>query len=267
MIDASDLLDVFAESMLKAVGSNKPRLSNWIASDLGGVIEYMDKPSIEKLVDIAAGFLAASPKVLDFGCGDGGHRQFFERKAIEWTGLDYGDSIDPTARKRIESGFSGKVVLYDGTVFPFNDGEFDAVWSYQSLEHVHSAEQAISEISRVLAPKGVLAGSVSFLEPYHARSTFSYTPYGFKFLCERSGLKLRKIFPTIDGASLVLRGFFMILGIDVTEGDNWNKMMKDGGAFNRVLKRHAQAHGMEKDLAEGMAQFCGHFYFVAQKDA
>jgi hypothetical protein len=47
-----------------------------------------------------------------------------------------------------------------------------------------------AEISRVLKARGYFMGATSFLEPYHAQSTYSYTPYGFRLICERHGLKL-----------------------------------------------------------------------------
>jgi SAM-dependent methyltransferase len=158
-----------------------------------------------------------------------------------------------------------RVHKYDGGRFPFEDGKFDTVWSFQSLEHVNSAEETFAEIARVLKVDGILFGSTSFLEPYHARSTFCYTPYGFKLLCNKYGLELHKIFPSIEGLSLTFRHLFMMLGAGESEWGNWAKMMRGGGAFFEALRERADDSGERHNLAEAMAQICGQFYFVAQK--
>jgi hypothetical protein len=42
----------------------------------------------------------------------------------------------------------------------------------------------------VLKVGGYLVGSVSHLEPYHGYSTFNYTPYGFRIICQRYALEV-----------------------------------------------------------------------------
>lgn len=262
MLDASDMLANFADAVLRSANNSGhvSRYSNWVGHDLNGAISLIDEISPRRLIELT--IPNQTGRVLDFGCGDGPHKAFLEATGLQWTGLDYAGSIDPTAINR-ETGFDNAVVKYDGKTFPFHDALFDVVWSYQSLEHVHSAEETFREIARVLKPGGTLLGSTSFLEAYHARSTFCYSPYGFKLLCDRYGLTLQKLYPTLDGLSLVFRHLFMSLGMDPAEYDDWGKMMNDGGAFFRVLRRRADVTGDHQNLAEAMAQVCGQFYFVA----
>ena len=51
---------------------------------------------------------------------------------------------------------------------PFRDGVFDAVFSFNVLEHVRDPFAAASELIRVLKPGGELYTVVPFLQPYHA---------------------------------------------------------------------------------------------------
>lgn len=261
MLDASDMIASFADTVLRSTDGKKPRFSNWIGKDLNGAISLIDNASPGRLIELAA---PKQGRVLDFGCGSGPHKAMLEKAGLTWTGLDYDASMDPTARNRTDT-FDNIVIKYDGNTFPFDDDTFDAIWSFQSLEHVNSADDTFREISRVLNPDGTFFGSASFLEAYHARSTFCYTPYGFKVLCDRHGLILEKIHPSIDGLSLVLRHFFLMLGADESEYGDWKKMMKGGGAFFEALRKRAAATGDEKQLAEAMVQMCGHFYFVAKR--
>jgi|ERR1017187_227188 SAM-dependent methyltransferase len=43
---------------------------------------------------------------------------------------------------------------YGGTAFPFDDGEFDLVFSWSAFEHVHDVPAVLSEIRRVLSADG-----------------------------------------------------------------------------------------------------------------
>jgi len=234
--------------------------------DLNGAIDLLDEAKPQPLIDYVARAHAVTrgQTVLDFGCGEAPHKSLLERAGFRWVGLDYEAAIDPTALNRSQR-LDAQVHKYDGGRFPFDAEVFDAVWSYQSLEHVNSAEEAFSEIARVLKPGGVLFGSTSFLEPYHARSTFCYTPYGFKLLCDRNHLAVRKVFPSIDGLSLVFRHLFMMLGAEQSEWADWTKMMRGGGAFFEALRARAQESQGHGDLAEAMTQICGRFFFVAQR--
>lgn len=266
MLDASDILQTFANAILLTTRNDRPRFSNWIAHDLNGAIDLLEVADPVHLIDYAtrAHGITRGQIVLDFGCGDGPHRSLLERAGFCWVGLDYEATTDPAALNRSQS-FDAQVQKYDGGRFPFEAATFDAVWSYQSLEHVHSAEQTFSEIARVLKPGGFLFGSTSFLEPYHARSTFCYTPYGFKLLCDRNHLSVRKVFPSIDGPSLVFRHLLMMLGAEHAEWGDWTKMMRRGGAFFEALRARAQESQEQDSLAEAMAQICGQFFFVAQR--
>jgi len=52
--------------------------------------------------------------------------------------------------------FHKPFVEASATSMPFKDGEFDAIWTINVLEHVPKPEQALSEMRRVLRDKGLL---------------------------------------------------------------------------------------------------------------
>jgi ubiquinone/menaquinone biosynthesis C-methylase UbiE len=112
-------------------------------------------------------------QVLDLGCGDG-----------TLTGV-LADAAEPRSAKsggvaRIaESGASGSVVGVDVAesalrrarawhptlafalapidgALPFDDGSFDVVWSSEVIEHVSDTARWLSEVRRVLVPRGRL---------------------------------------------------------------------------------------------------------------
>lgn len=85
-------------------------------------------------------------RVLVLGCGRGYEVEALEREGFDATGID----VDH---------YTG-MMWYDGTRLPFDDGAFDAVASFQVLEHVEDERMYLSEARRVLVPEGKLVVSV-----------------------------------------------------------------------------------------------------------
>jgi len=243
----------------------RPRMGSWLAPAMPGLLEIAPNAPpqflAQHLVESQKAEQKPDKRLLDFGCGSAPHRALLKQYGFQWTGLDLRDSTDPAALARVEGPTPEKVALYDGSALPFGDQSFGVIWSYQSFEHVPNAEASMSECARVLCTGGLFSGSVSFLEPYHARSTFSYTPYGFHQLCERHGLKTVKIFIRNDGISLALRTFLSMLGFE----SQWNALMERGGIFGRALHRVAEDAGITPSLADAVGAIAGHFLFIARK--
>jgi SAM-dependent methyltransferase len=147
-----------------------------------------------------------SPKVvMDLGCGRGDSVDRFRASApdVDWVGVDIPLSQEVAQRQRTDARF----VTYDGQTLPFEDATFDLVYSEQVLEHVRDPVLHLREIGRVLRPGGALIGSTSQLEPYHSRSYWNYTVFGFAELVAEAGLGLEELRPGIDGVTLVLRSY------------------------------------------------------------
>ena len=60
------------------------------------------------------------------------------------------------ARRRLSSGYRGKVNIYEADVaaIPCPDGHFDAVFDFGALHHIPNNSKAIGEIARVLKSEG-----------------------------------------------------------------------------------------------------------------
>ena len=94
--------------------------------------------------------------VLDVGCGGGLLAEEFARLNCRVTGIDPSEASLAIARQHAQQ--SGLDVTYQAGVgehLPFADKSFDIIVCCDVLEHVHSIEQVIKEIARVLTPEGI----------------------------------------------------------------------------------------------------------------
>jgi SAM-dependent methyltransferase len=57
--------------------------------------------------------------------------------------------------------------ICDAHDLPFEDGSFDVVFAESVLEHVCDPQRCVSEIVRVLSPRGVVCAMTPFLQPVH----------------------------------------------------------------------------------------------------
>ncbi|MFH1696466.1 MAG: class I SAM-dependent methyltransferase [Candidatus Diapherotrites archaeon] len=105
--------------------------------------------------EFAKGMLRKGCAVLEIGCGEGYGTSALAGKAGMITGLDVDKK---TIAHASEKYGSGKCVFeeYDGTKIPHSAGTFDAVVSFQTIEHVRDDVNLISEARRVLKKGGVL---------------------------------------------------------------------------------------------------------------
>ncbi len=101
--------------------------------------------------------------VLDLGCGDGLFGQMLFKKGPEY-GLDRSLSELYTARQR---GVYRALVCADMAWMPFADGTFATILSNGVLEHVRDLRRALTEIARVLHPKGRLIFTVPIVTTQH----------------------------------------------------------------------------------------------------
>lgn len=99
-------------------------------------------------------FVQIQPQsILDYGCGVGA-----------WLGLlsstfphaqIYGVDVSKTAIDKAKSRFPGHHFhTLDGLRAPFEDAQFDLVFSYHVLEHVDDIDLSVKDIARMLMPGG-----------------------------------------------------------------------------------------------------------------
>lgn len=140
-------------------------------------------------------------RILDLGCGEGKTYFYCSRKwpTCKWNGLEI------RIRDTVPAEIRPAILEYDGVKIPFPGKQFDIVYCHQVFEHVLHPRALLSEVKRVLKPGGYFVGSLSYLEPYHARSLWNYTPFGVVTLFEEAGFSVTEINPGIDGPTLFIR--------------------------------------------------------------
>lgn len=132
-------------------------------------------------------------KVLDVGCGSKPYQLLFS--GTQYIGLELKGSIRDAD------------YYYDGITFPFEDGEFDTVFSSEVLEHVFRPEQFISEIHRVLKKGGLLLLTVPFVwdeheQPYdYAR----YSSFGLHHLLTQGGFDIMEQYKSMNDARCIFQ--------------------------------------------------------------
>lgn len=100
-------------------------------------------------------------RVLEIGVGGGVDTAEFLRNGAEVVSVDFSElSVKNASQLFKESGLNGNVLLSDAKLLPFNDSEFDVVYSYGVIHHIPDVEKVLGEISRVLCPGGTFMGMV-----------------------------------------------------------------------------------------------------------
>ncbi|MFM9872839.1 MAG: class I SAM-dependent methyltransferase [Fimbriimonadaceae bacterium] len=97
----------------------------------------------------------ANPTLLDVGCGTGAVLNELEKR-----GQAVGIDLSHEALKFSKERGLNHLVYANAENLPFTDGQFDAVLSLDTIEHVPNHQAAAAEIYRVLKPGGVFVMNV-----------------------------------------------------------------------------------------------------------
>ena len=109
-------------------------------------------------------------KVLEIGCGLGAHTEMLCKSGANVTSIDLAPQSIITTSKRLElKGLNANVFEADAENLPFDDEEFDLVWSWGVIHHSPSTEKCAHEIERVLKNDGELR-----IMLYHTNSMYNW---------------------------------------------------------------------------------------------
>lgn len=111
-------------------------------------------------------------RVLDAACGEGYGTAMLARTAREVVGVDIAEDAIDHARVRYSGPEAPQFKVADCTELPFDDGQFDVVVSFETLEHIEGQEAMLAEFRRVLSPEGFLLLSSPDKAEYSDRRGF-----------------------------------------------------------------------------------------------
>lgn len=105
--------------------------------------------------EVLESFLAPNDRVLEIGFGEGYGTNMISQFVDSVVGLDVNEEAVNYAAEQYAS-VSCTFKIFDGERIPFKDKKFDAVVSYQVIEHIENDKNYLKEILRVLKKGGTL---------------------------------------------------------------------------------------------------------------
>jgi 2-polyprenyl-3-methyl-5-hydroxy-6-metoxy-1,4-benzoquinol methylase len=151
--------------------------------------DYLSQQHIERYRFAAAQVLG--PRVLDIACGSGYGTAMLHQAGCEAVGAD----IDEERLKDAQKDWPGpRFTRADVLDLPWEDGSFDTVVSFETLEHVADGQRFMREVRRVLRPGGMLICSTPNIRftahpPFHVKE---YTPLEFFSLVESTFVHVKR---------------------------------------------------------------------------
>jgi SAM-dependent methyltransferase len=165
---------------------------------------YAIQPSANARLNFVKGIVRGIPAtracVADLGCGSGVILSEILMMKPMWTGhgLDISlEAIKYARRLALHKGVSERARFHAGDVtrLPYADASLQLIIASEIIEHMPEPEIVVGEIARVLAPGGqlILTMPVESHTPAHIHSLNSRED--LRALCERAGLKVRRLEP------------------------------------------------------------------------
>jgi SAM-dependent methyltransferase len=194
---------------------NRLRREEFFPSALGLVIS----PGYIIRRGLYIGVKSIAPKltgrVLDFGCGSKPYESLFFN-AESYVGVDIETSGHNHKLSKVD-------YFYDGKTLPFPDNTFDAVVSFEVVEHVFNIEEMLSEIKRVLKANGTLLLTVPFAwDEHEAPYDFArYTSFGIRHILEKSGIEVIETRKTTTYVLAICQIFITYLTQYVRPKNRW----------------------------------------------
>lgn len=130
--------------------------------------------------------LVAGCEVLDVACGEGYGSALLARHAQHVIGADIATETIKHAQAAYAPMLNLEFRQADCSALPFPDASFDAVVSFETIEHIDAQAKFLDEVQRVLRPDGLFVLSSPNKVEYSDRSGFA-NPYHVREL-DREGL-------------------------------------------------------------------------------
>lgn len=136
--------------------------------------------------------IASGDTILELGHGNAGHVAFIFEQAenIKYYGLEMSELMFQEARRTNRNYVSQKQAffsIYDGNTIPFEDNLFNKVFTVNTIYFWQEPEKLLSEIYRVLQPKGILC--ITFAEESFMKQ-LPFTQFEFELYSTEKAEKL-----------------------------------------------------------------------------
>ncbi|MCA1919127.1 MAG: class I SAM-dependent methyltransferase [Flavobacterium piscis] len=136
--------------------------------------------------------IEAGNKILELGHGNAGHVQFIFEQAenIKYYGLEMSELMFQEARQINRNYVSQKQAFFfffEGNTIPFEDDSFNKVFTVNTIYFWQEPEKLLSEIYRVLQPKGILC--ITFAEESFMKQ-LPFTQFEFELYSTEKAEKL-----------------------------------------------------------------------------
>lgn len=244
----ADLAEVILAA-LEAAGADLQRLS---PEQLAPIDEFHIRGRAATLELAHAAQLQSTDRVLDVGSGIGGtSRCLAQEFGCRVTGIDLTEEYCRVAALlTAKVGLDGLVDYHQGDAckLPFEDHQFDVVWTEHVAMNIADKRRFYSEMYRVLKPGGTLAiydvlagtaGPVLFPVPWArtADTSFLVTPEQLRQLLQESGFTVSDWKDTtpearewfVNLADRIRREGFPALGFHLLLGPDFREMAQNQG--------------------------------------
>ncbi len=150
-----------------------------VGSRLIGTIQV--KIYQELIEDYARGFL------LDLGCGNVPLYEMYKKQITDNICVDWSSSLHTNPYLDYTTDINNGI--------PLDNEIFDTVLMTDVLEHIYNPKFVMSEVSRVLKPKGKLILTVPFFYWLHEvpNDYYRYTEFSLRMFCEQNNLEILKL--------------------------------------------------------------------------
>jgi ubiquinone/menaquinone biosynthesis C-methylase UbiE len=180
--------------------------------------DELEPPAFALRSGFLLGEVRPGERALDVGCGTGEFTAALADAGASAVGVDVAEAALQRARARHPS-LDFRLVPIEGPL-PFEDNSFDVVWASEVIEHVTDTARWLSEIRRVLAPRGrllvttpshgrlrvALHGVERFSEPL-GDHLHLYTTASLRGLLDEFGFASVEV-RAVDGLPLLRRSLF-----------------------------------------------------------
>jgi 2-polyprenyl-3-methyl-5-hydroxy-6-metoxy-1,4-benzoquinol methylase len=145
----------------------------WFDTPLGDTVDRLEKALVARLARPRAG-----ERALDVGTGTGHWAKWLADMGLDVTGYDSAEAMLQIARADTRIAWRQG----DAAQLPFGEGSFPLVLCVTALEFVAQPQEAVREMSRVVAPGGrlvvgVLNGESLFGQAYLAQARQEDSPF------------------------------------------------------------------------------------------